>query len=100
MVSIVLHCLTGSPIQVDADRIMYSLPSPEDKNATRVYLDTEKYTVDVKETPETISNLINTAKLQVFNPDSDTARKIRRARDSARLQEYFEKQQKTPDPPK
>lgn len=94
MVSIVLHYSSGTEIQINADRIMFSLPCPEDNTATRVYMDDERFAVDVKEIPTEISNLINAAKLRIFSPDSQAAK----AQHLARLDEHL-RQQHSPKPP-
>lgn len=95
MVSIVLHTSgTGREIQVNTDRIMYSLPCPEDDTATRVHMDDEKFAADVKETPAQISELINAAKLRIFSPDSQAVKEEARAC----LAEHL-RQQYAPKPP-
>ena len=94
MVSIALHSSSGTEIQINADRIMYSLPCPEDNTATRVYMDDEKFAVDVKETPTEISNLVNAAKRRIFSPDSQAVKEEARARFAEHL-----RQQHGPKPP-
>jgi len=94
MVSIVLHYSSGTEIQINADRIMYSLPCPEDNTATRVYMDDERFAADVKETPTEISNLINAAKLRIFSPDSQAVKEQR----LARFEEHL-RHQHSPKPP-
>jgi len=93
MVSIVLHSSSGTEIQINADRIMYSLPCHEDNTATRIYMDDEKFAADVKETPAQISDLINAAKLRIFSPDSQAVKEEARARFAGHL-----RQQHSPKP--
>lgn len=96
MVSIVLHSIAGDKIQINADRIMYSMPHTLISPNTRVYMDDEKFAADVKETPAQISELINTAKRRIFSPDYQSPKEAAEAR--ARLAEHL-RQQHSPKPP-
>lgn len=74
MASILLHdASSGDKMQVNTDRILYAVPGqPYGHAGSRVYMDNERFMLDVRETPEEIHSAVNRALLRIHAPDSQT----------------------------
>lgn len=81
MASILLHdASSGDKMQVNADRIMYATPGyTYGHEGSRVFMDNERITLDVRETPAEINKVINRALERIHSPDSDHLKREGRA---------------------
>lgn len=81
MASILLHdASSGDKVQVNADRILYATSGqPYGHEGSRVFMDNERLTLDVRETPAEINKAINHALESIHSPDSENLKREARA---------------------
>lgn len=67
-------------MQVNADRIMYATPGHAyGHEGSRVFMDNERITLDVRETPAEINKAINLALDSIHSPDTGHLKREARA---------------------